>query len=87
MRKIFETLGATVDWDGNNKTITSKRGETEIKMTIGYNQLTVNGKTIMLEVPAKLINDTTMVPVRAIAESFGSKVDWDGSTRTVIITE
>ena len=56
-------------------------------MTIGYNQLTVNGKTIMLEVPAKLINDTTMVPVRAIAESFGSKVDWDGSTRTVIITE
>lgn len=30
-------------------------------------------------------NDRTMIPVRAITENFGSKVDWDGANRLVTI--
>ncbi len=48
------------------------------------------GKTtqeITLDVPAKIINDRTMVPVRAISEAFGCDVDWDDSTKTVSITQ
>mgnify|MGYP000246646339 CR=1 FL=1 len=46
-----------------------------------------NGKAVTLDVPAQLINDRTLVPVRAIAEAFGCNVDWNSNTQTVTITE
>ena len=45
-----------------------------------------NGEKITLDVPPQVVNDRTLVPARAVAESFGADVKWDGSTRTVIIT-
>lgn len=41
----------------------------------------------MLDVPPKIINGRTMVPVRFIAETMGLKVDWDAANRTVVIGE
>lgn len=35
---------------------------------------------------ARTIDDRTMIPIRATAEALGAKVDWDDTTRTVIIT-
>lgn len=32
-------------------------------------------------------NDRTMIPVRAVSESFGCEVSWDGATRSVTITK
>lgn len=42
-------------------------------------------KNIELDVPPQIISDRTLVPARAVAESFGAEVDWDGDTQTVII--
>lgn len=86
LRAIFEALGATVDWDGNTRTVTATKGDTIVKITIGDNKLYKNGKVIELDVPAQIINDRTLVPVRAVSEAFDCKVDWDGETKTVIIT-
>ena len=86
LRAIFEALGASVEWNGETKTVTSVLDETEIKLTIGEKALYKNGETVELDVPAQIMNGRTMVPVRAISESFGVKVEWDGETRTVILT-
>jgi len=40
-----------------------------------------------LEVPAQIINNRTLLPIRAILENLGYHVDWDENTRTVIISE
>lgn len=85
LRAIFEALGASVEWDGTTKTVTSVLGETEIKLTIGEKALYKNGEAVELDVPAQIMNDRTMVPVRAISESFGVNVEWDGDSRTVIL--
>ncbi len=85
LRAIFESLTATVEWDGNTYTVTSTLGETTIKLTIGDINLYKNDEPIVLDVPAMLINDRTMVPARAIAEAYGVNVDWDEYTRTVIL--
>lgn len=45
-----------------------------------------NDKAVTLDVPAQLINDRTLVPVRAVAEAFGCDVDWDSDAKTVTIT-
>ncbi len=87
MRKIFESMGATVNWDEATRTVTSTKGDTTISMTIDNATMTVNGAAVTLDAAPQIVNDRTLVPVRAIAESFGSTVDWDGNTKTVDITD
>lgn len=86
LRSIFEALGATVDWDGETKTVTSTKDGTVIKLTIGNTQAFKNDTSINLSVPAQIINDSTYVPLRFVSESFGCDVQWDGVNRTVNIT-
>jgi len=44
----------------------------------------IDGRYIDFDVQPQLINDRTMVPVRAIFEALGANVDWDDATWTVI---
>ena len=84
-RAIFEALGATVDWDDATQTAIAVKGDTTLKITIGDNKLYRNGEVIELDVPAQILNDRTLVPVRAISESFGCEVNWVDQTQTVVI--
>ncbi|MGN0106443.1 MAG: stalk domain-containing protein [Hominilimicola sp.] len=85
LRAIFEALDAAVDWDGNTQTITSTKDNITVEMQIGSNILYKNGEASELDVPAQLVDGRTLVPVRAVAESFGADVEWDGDTHTVTI--
>ncbi len=85
MRKIFETLGATIEWDNDTETVTATKGSDVIKLTIGSNKAIVNGTEKELDAPAQLRNDRTMVPLRFVSESLGLKVDWSESNNLVII--
>ena len=46
----------------------------------------INGEPIEFDVQPQLINDRTMVPLRAIFETLGAEVEWNGDTRTVTAT-
>lgn len=87
MRKIFESMGAAVDWNQDTRTVTSTKGDKTITMTIDNPEMKVNDDTVALDSAPTIVDDRTLVPVRAIAEAFGSKVDWDGDTKTVTITD
>ena len=87
LRSIFEAMGADVEWDGTTSTAIAKRGNVEVKITIGANEIYKNGKAVPVDVPAMLLNSRTMVPARVIAEAFGADVDWNGNGRVVLITE
>ncbi len=86
LRAIFEALGATVDWDQATETVTSVRDDVTIKMTIGKNVIYINDKATELDVAPLIIDERTLVPVRAIAEGFGASVDWDQDRYCVIIS-
>ena len=87
LRAIFEALGATVDWNQSKQTATAVKGDVTVSLAIGSNILVRNGKNIELDVPARLVGGRTLVPARAVAESFGAKVAWDPATKTVTITD
>ena len=87
LRAIFEALGAEVGWDDASQTVTATKGDITISLQIGSTDLFVNGEAKVIDVPAKLLNSRTLVPVRAISEAFGCKVDWEDATQTVIITQ
>ena len=85
LRAIFEALNAEVAWDGETQTVRAIRYGTYIELQIGSNEMKVNNEIKILDVPAKTINDRTMVPARAIAEAFGCNVSWDAENNAVII--
>ncbi len=87
MRVIFEELGATVSWDNATETVTAVKDGKTIKLKIGSNIMTINGETKTLDVSASIKNDRTMVPVRAVSEALGAKVEWDGVNSRVIINK
>lgn len=44
----------------------------------------INGKAVEFDVPAQIINDRTMVPMRKIFETFGASVQWIPTSQTII---
>lgn len=86
MRKIFEALGATVEWDEQANTATAVKDDDTIVIAVDSMKMTKNGQEIALDVPARLINDRMLVPVRAVSEGLGATVAWDENTRQVDIT-
>ena len=39
----------------------------------------------MLDVPPKIFNSRTLVPIRAVSEGLGAIVDWNEEEQTVFI--
>lgn len=44
-----------------------------------------NIQEIPLDVPAQVINDRTMVPIRFVAEALNAEVQWHGASSSVLI--
>lgn len=86
MRIIFEELGADVKWDGINKTIYATKDGLNIIMQIENDNMIVNDKNIKLDAAPVIFNDTTMVPVRAVADCFNAETQWSNLNRSVSIT-
>lgn len=47
-------------------------------------RIELNGSEMELEAAARLVGDTTMVPLRSIAEALGAAVDWRDKTQTAV---
>jgi len=79
LRAVMEHLGFNVEWEQAplNRARLTKPGF-NITVTIGRETMAVNGENITLDVPAKIMNDRTLVPLRAISEATGMLVEWDG---------
>lgn len=91
MRAIFEAMGATVTWVEDTETILATKGDITIALQINNNTLFKNSgankESVELDVPAQLVGERTLVPVRAISEAFTATVGWDEATKTVTITQ
>lgn len=87
LRVISESLGAKVDWNGDTREVTIDKDGSVIKLTIDSDKAEVNGEAQSLDAPAVIKESRTFVPIRFISENLGWKVDWDGESYTVIISE
>jgi hypothetical protein len=87
LRGIFESLGATVNWNASSKTVTATKTGINMSLKIGSKSPVVNGKTKSIDVPAKVVNGRTLVPLRFVSETLGAGVSYDASARTIKITK
>ncbi|MBQ4151217.1 MAG: copper amine oxidase N-terminal domain-containing protein [Clostridia bacterium] len=91
MRKTFEALGATVDWVPELRMALATYKTKIISMQIDADTFTVTdvlsgeSKVFALDVPAQIVNDRTLIPLRAVSEALDKDVSWDGTTKTALI--
>ena len=85
VRGIFEKLGYAVDWDKTRQTAVLHNEENTVAITVGELSFTTNGDAFALAVPAQVVNGRTMLPFRALLESVGCGVVWDGGRRAVLV--
>lgn len=85
-RFIGEALGAKVNWIAEEKKAIYELNEVKVEIIIGNKTAYVNGKPITLEVPPKISNGRTFVPLRFVSEALGASVIWEAETKRIIIT-
>lgn len=87
MRRVFEALGAEVIWNGDHGIITAVKGATKLHLTVDSDVMMKNLVPIKLDAGAMLLDERTLVPVRAVSEAFGCTVEWNEETSSVLINQ
>ncbi len=90
LREIATQLGVSNDdqhikWDAVKKTVYLSKDNSVINLEINRKTATVNGKVVELDVAPLIYANRTYIPVRFVSQSFGKKVVWDDSSKSVLI--
>lgn len=85
LRAVFEKAGATVEWDQETLTAKISRDGYDVEITFGSNVMHKNGEEIEIDVPAAMVNNRLLIPVRAISEAMDYSVTWDGFHSMVLV--
>ena len=86
-REVFEAMGAKVVWEHSAKRVTVQYKDKTVVLVINNPVATINGESVTMDVPGKIINDKVMIPVRFVSEAMGLSVQWDSANRAVRINE
>lgn len=85
-RAVFEELGATVSWVEETQKIFISLEENLILLTVNSSEANINGEIKVVEVPPKIVNDSTMIPLRFVAEALNFDIAWNGNERIASIS-
>ncbi len=93
LRGVFEKLGAVVEWFEEEQAVVISGGCLTVRLIIGRDSAELLKaddagpvtETVRLDVPARIKEGRTFIPVRFVAEALGADVSWDDAHRTVII--
>ena len=87
VRFIAEAMGGTVDWNSDSQTAYITYNGSLVEVPIQADIILVNGEAVTIDTPSQIINDRTMIPLRAVAEGLGLDVGYDNNTRTITLTQ
>jgi len=86
-RAVFEEMGAKVTWNKSAQQVTVTSAKNTIVLVINSEFAVVNGKKEKLLMPAKIINENTMIPLRFVSEKMGLDVKWNSASYEIKISE
>ncbi|MFA9422916.1 MAG: stalk domain-containing protein, partial [Sedimentibacter sp.] len=85
LRAVFEVLNCNVNWDEGTNTAVVEKDSTKILIPANSKTAYINGIANSLDMPAKIVNNRIMVPLRFISEAINKTVIWDDAEKTVLI--
>ena len=86
VRAVMESLGASVSTDfsdAENRFVYINIPGYKVTLKIDSTTALINSNSVVMDVPAMIINDRTLVPLRFVAENFGTEVEWHPEERIV----
>lgn len=86
VRAIAENLGLHVDWDEVTRTVSVYNFYKSIELVIDSDIATVDNEAKQLDIPARITDDRTFIPLRFVSENMGATVDWEEESRLIKIT-
>ena len=91
-RELLTKLGVPNDdehiiWNEAEESVTVRDGDTEIRLAIGNNVMSVNGVEKQFDIAPFFYEkiDRTYIPVRAVSELLDKLVTWEESSTTVYV--
>lgn len=84
-RAIFEAMGMTVQWHGEQRRATAFNREYNISFVMGCDYIFVNGMGTPVVKGPIIENSRMLVPLRALANAVDGDVYWDGDNKYVYI--
>lgn len=85
MRSVFQALGATVRYDARGRIIVARDRRHLIVLPLSAPDAVVDGRTVRLAAPARVIAGTAYVPLRFAAEALGARVSYHAREQLVAI--
>jgi len=85
LRGVLQEMGAIVDWNPEGQVVTAHKGHTTVRLQIDQKTASVDGQPVQMDVPAQILNNSTLVPLRFVSESLGADVHWNSNNYTVMI--
>lgn len=85
LRFVGENFGLKVNWNSQTQVVTCTGGGKTVLLSMQTGNASLNGQTVSLPAKPVIKNSRVLVPVRFVLEAFGRQVDWQGSTKKVII--
>jgi len=86
-RAIFEQFDADILWVAETKEIFIALYNKILQLKVNDNIAKIGDTILHMEVPPKIINDSTMIPLRFVAESFDLEVGWNSEARIATVDE
>ncbi|GGA13072.1 hypothetical protein GCM10008018_67570 [Paenibacillus marchantiophytorum] len=86
LRFIADALKTDLTWNTEDQSIALKYADHSIILSIDSRIVSIDNQSKTLEQPAVIMNSTTLVPLRFIAESFNQTVAYNNQTKSIIIT-
>jgi hypothetical protein len=86
LRFVGEALGANIGWNGDTRTVTLTTTTKKVILSINSKDAVVGKQPVTMEQPAIIMNDTTMVPLRFVAEQLGQTVTYNNQLQTITLT-
>lgn len=99
VRAVANALGASVEWDRETNDVTVTKAvysqpQTDVQTSIikvvidlDTGKFYKDNVEVSFDVPAQVISNRTVVPIRFLAEIFGMKVDWDKDLDGVVVDD
>lgn len=86
IRDLAKFIGCEVNWDASTKTAFVSNNSNIVSFKINSDIYIINGMEHNLDVPAKIINNKTYIPLRAAGEALGLEVAYNAKNQTITLS-
>ncbi len=92
VRAVFEALGAEVGWDGDERRVDVRLGNTFLRLWIDNSKAKINGEEVQIigadgktVLYPTIVAGRTMLPLRFACETLGAEVGWNAQEKAITV--